>query len=127
GDADVERLVADAGIVRHRGKIVSAVNNARRALDLIVEKGSLAAYFWSFEPSPAERPARMDYETLKANPTSPVSVRLSKDLRMRGFTSVGPTTMYAHMQAMGLVNEHVEGCCCGEEIEKERAAVRRPG
>ncbi|MGN6582487.1 MAG: DNA-3-methyladenine glycosylase I [Rhizobiaceae bacterium] len=127
GDADVERLVADAGIIRHRGKIVSAINNARRAIELAGERGSLAAYFWSFEPDPQERPATVTYQTLRANPTSPASVRLSKDLKKRGWSFVGPTTVYAHMQAMGLVNDHIEGCICRAEIEAERAAFQRPG
>jgi DNA-3-methyladenine glycosylase I len=126
GDKDVERLLGDAGIIRHRGKIVSAINNARRALELIEEKGSLAAYFWSFEPPPEERPALMDYPSLAANPTSAASIRLSKDLKKRGWSFVGPTTIYAHMQAMGLVNDHIEGCHCRAGIEKERAAFRRP-
>lgn len=126
GEADVERLVADAGIIRHRGKIVSAINNARQALKLVEERGSLAAYFWSFEPDPAERPATVTYQTLRANPTSPASVRLSKDLKKRGWSFVGPTTVYAHMQAMGLVNDHIEGCACRAGIEAERAAFKRP-
>jgi DNA-3-methyladenine glycosylase I len=126
GEADIERLLADPGIIRHRGKIVSAINNARRAIDLVAEKGSLAAYFWSFEPGPEERPAVVDYASLRANTTSPTSIRLSKDLKKRGWSFVGPTTIYAHMQAMGLVNDHVEGCYCRPEVEAERAAFRRP-
>lgn len=126
GEADIERLLADAGIIRHRGKIVSTINNARRALELVDEKGSLAAYFWHFEPGPEERPATVTYETLRANPTSPASVRLSRDLKKRGWSFVGPTTVYAHMQAMGLVNDHIEGCTCRAGIEAERAAFRRP-
>lgn len=126
GDADIERMLGDAGIVRHRGKIASAINNARRAIDLIGEKGSLAAYFWSFEPQPHARPALVDLTTLKANPTTPASTALSKDLRKRGFTFVGPTTMYAHMQAMGMVNDHIEGCFCRAEVEAQREAFARP-
>lgn len=125
-DADIARCLADAGIVRHRGKIVSTINNARRAVDLKAEYGSLAAYFWSFEPSADERPARMDYETLRANPTSPTSVKLSKELKKRGWSFVGPTTVYAFMQAMGLVNDHIEGCCCRPEVETLRAGFVRP-
>ncbi|MGF0537150.1 DNA-3-methyladenine glycosylase I [Agrobacterium sp. ES01] len=125
-DADIARCLADAGIVRHRGKIVSTINNARRAVDLKAEYGSLATYFWSFEPSADERPARMDYETLRANPTSPTSVKLSKELKKRGWSFVGPTTIYAFMQAMGLVNDHIEGCCCRPEVETLRAAFVRP-
>ena len=110
GEDDVARLLADPGIVRHRGKIVSAINNARRALELIARKGSLSEYFWSFEPRPASRPARIDAAAYAAMTTSPESVALSKDLKKRGFTFVGPTTAYAFMQAMGLVNDHLEGC-----------------
>jgi DNA-3-methyladenine glycosylase I len=127
GEADIERMLGDAGIIRHRGKIASAINNARRAIDLIEEKGSLAAYFWSFEPASHERPAVVDLAALKANPTTPASTALSKDLRKRGFTFVGPTTMYAHMQAMGMVNDHIEGCFCRAEVEAQRQAFRRPG
>jgi len=126
GEADVERLVADPGIVRHRGKIVSAVNNARRTLDLIAEFGSLAAYFWRFEPAPSERPATVTYPHLKANPTSPTSECLSKDLRRRGFTSAGPTPTSAHRQGRGLVNAHMGGCSCRAAIEAGRAAFVRP-
>ncbi len=126
GEDDIARLLADAGIVRHRGKIVSTINNAARAIELKAEFGSLARYFWSFEPAQGERPARMDYATLRANPTSPTSVRLSKDLRKRGWTFVGPTTVYAFMQAMGLVNDHIEGCVCRGKVEAMREAFARP-
>ncbi|TAN04338.1 MAG: DNA-3-methyladenine glycosylase I [Rhizobiaceae bacterium] len=126
GEADIERLLGDAGIIRHRGKIVSAVNNARRALELVEEKGSLAAYFWSFEPAPGDRPAAVTYQALRANPTTPASIRLSKDLKKRGWSFVGPTTIYALMQAMGLVNDHIDGCVCRAVIEAERAAFKRP-
>lgn len=126
-DEDIARCLADAGIIRHRGKIVSTINNARRAVDLEAEFGSLARYFWGFEPGADERPARMDYATLRANPTSPTSVRLSKDLKKRGWSFVGPTTVYAFMQAMGLVNDHIEGCLCRDSVEKLRASFQRPG
>lgn len=126
GEKDVERLLANAGIIRHRGKINSAINNANRAIDLVKETGSLAAYFWTFEPPADERPKVVDYPTLIANPTSPTSIRLSKDLKKRGWSFVGPTTMYAHMQAMGLVNDHIEGCKCRQEIEKLRKDFKRP-
>jgi DNA-3-methyladenine glycosylase I len=125
-DEDVERLLADAGIVRHRGKIVSTINNARRARELAEEAGSLASWFWSFEPDAEERPKHFDYATLVANPTTPTSTRLSKELKNRGWSFVGPTTVYAFMQAMGLVNDHIEGCACRAEIERERAVFRRP-
>ena len=126
GDDDIARCLADAGIIRHRGKIVSTINNARRAIDLQTEFGSLSRYFWSYEPDVSERPPRMDFATLKANPTSPTSIRLSKDLKKRGWTFVGPTTVYAFMQAMGLVNDHIEGCCCRDRNEELRAQLVRP-
>nr|WP_312797430.1 DNA-3-methyladenine glycosylase I [Tianweitania sp.] len=126
GEADVERLVADAGIIRHRGKITSTINNAKRAVEMKAEFGSLAAYFWGFEPPADERPKIVDWETIRANPTTPASIRLSKDLKKRGWTFVGPTTVYAFMQAMGLVNDHIEGCACRADIEKKRAGFKRP-
>lgn len=109
-EADVKRLVLDAGIVRHRGKIVSTINNAQKAIELRREFGSLAAYFWRFEPEAASRPSQITRQTLSGVTTSPGSIALSKDLRKRGWSFVGPTTMYAFMQAMGLVNDHLEGC-----------------
>ena len=117
---DVARLLKNAGIVRHRGKIESAINNAKRALDLIDERGSLAKYFWGWEPPANERPAVCSYDALRANGTTAASVRLSKDLKARGWTFVGPTTVYAFMQAMGLVNDHIEGCHCRAEVAKMR-------
>ena len=125
-DADIERLVADKGIIRHRGKIVSTINNANRAIEMVNEFGSLAAYFWGHEPSADERPATVDYTTLTANPTTAVSTRISKDLKKRGWSFVGPTTVYAFMQAMGLVNDHLEGCCRRAEVEALRSALVRP-
>jgi DNA-3-methyladenine glycosylase I len=107
---DVTRLLGDAGIVRHRGKIESTINNAQRAIELREECGSLSNYFWRWEPDPESRPRRITREALKAMATSPESTALSKDLRKRGWTFVGPTTIYAFMQAMGLVNDHVEDC-----------------
>jgi len=126
-DAHVERLLTNAGIIRHRGKIVSTINNAKRARELIDEASSLAAFFWRFEPSADERPAIVDRAHLRANPTTAVSTRISKDLKKRGWTFVGPTTVYAFMQAMGMVNDHLEGCMCRAPVETERKAFRRPG
>jgi len=126
GEADVERLLGDPGIVRHRGKIVSTINNARRALELIESEGSLAAYVWRFEPPASERPARFDRAALSAMATSPASVRLSKDLKKRGWSFVGPTTVYAFMQAMGLVNDHLEGCPCRAAADGLRQTVAIP-
>jgi len=107
---DVARLLHDAGIVRHRGKIESAINNARRCADLAGEFGSFAEYIWRFEPDPASRPKKLTWGRLRRMQTSPESEALSKDLRRRGWSFVGPTTMYAFMQAMGLVNDHLHGC-----------------
>ena len=125
-ETDVERLVQDAGIIRHRGKIVSTINNARRAQELVAEAGSLAGWFWRFEPGAEERPTKVDLAHLRANPTTAVSVRMSKELKKRGWSFVGPTTVYAFMQAMGLVNDHLEGCVCRDEVERERAGFKRP-
>jgi len=110
GDADVERLLSNAGIVRHRGKIEAVIHNARRACDLAAECGSLAAYFWKFEPHANTRPSEITKEALMKMSTSAESVALSKDLKKRGWKFVGPTTVYAFMQAMGLVNDHLEEC-----------------
>ena len=126
GARDVRRLLKDAGIIRHRGKIESTVNNAKRALELIDEQGSLAAYFWSWEPAPASRPRRLTHAQLTKMSTTPQSIALSKDLKKRGWTFVGPTTCYAFMQAMGLVNDHIEGCAVRGEIEALRARFERP-
>jgi DNA-3-methyladenine glycosylase I len=109
-ERDVARLLADAGIVRHRGKIESTINNAKRVIELRAEFGSLGAYVWRFQPEARSRPKRMTLEALKAMATSPESVAMSKDLKKRGWSFVGPTTVYAFMQAMGLVNDHIEGC-----------------
>ena len=126
GTDDVERLLADAGIVRHRGKITAVINNARRCLELRDEFGSFAAYAWRYEPDDSARPATLDRDALMALGTSPESVAMSKDLRRRGWSFVGPTTVYSFMQAMGLVNDHLEGCFARAEVEAERAAFTRP-
>jgi DNA-3-methyladenine glycosylase I len=126
GPADVERCLADSGIVRHRGKIESVINNAHRALELIEEAGSIASFVWRYEPKPKTRPKRLDRTTLATMSTSPESVALSKELRKRGWSFVGPTTVYSFMQAMGLVNDHLEGCACRNVVERERRAFTRP-
>ncbi|MBP1850483.1 DNA-3-methyladenine glycosylase I [Rhizobium halophytocola] len=126
GDDEIARCLADAGIVRHRGKIVSTINNAKRAIELQKEFGSLARYFWSHEPGPDERPEVVDRAAIAANPTTPTSIWLSKDLKKRGWSFVGPTTIYAFMQAMGLVNDHFEGCHCRPKAERLRAELVRP-
>jgi len=126
GARDVQRLLKDAGIVRHRGKIESTINNAGRALELIEERGSLAAYFWSWEPAASSRPKTLTHAVLKKMSTTDQSIALSKDLKKRGWTFVGPTTCYAFMQAMGLVNDHIEECHVRAEIERARQKLRRP-
>ena len=126
GPADVERLVQDAAIVRHRGKIESTINNARRVLELRAEFGSLAAYAWRHEPAPQDRPARLTREVARTLSTSPASVAMSKDLKKRGWSFVGPTTVYAFMQAMGLVNDHAPGCVTREKVDAARAVFKVP-
>jgi DNA-3-methyladenine glycosylase I len=126
GKKDVERLLGDAGIVRHRGKIEATINNAARALEVIEEFGSLAAYVWRFEPDPASRPKRLTKAVLMEMATSPESVALSKDLKKRGWRFFGPTTAYAFMQAMGLVNDHTEHCFARPQALAERAAFEVP-
>ena len=122
GARDVTRLLGDAGIVRHRGKIESTINNAARALEVSEERGSLSAYVWSFVPAAGERPKVMTHAALRAMTRSPTSIALSKDLKRRGWTFVGPTTVYAFMQAMGLVDDHLEGCVIRRAAEAARRA-----
>ena len=126
GARDVQRLLKDAGIIRHRGKIESTINNAKRALELVDEKGSLAAYFWSWEPQASSRPKKISRDRLKAMSITEQSTALSKDLKKRGWTFVGPTTCYAFMQAMGLVNDHIDDCHVRAEIERARRRFPRP-
>ncbi|MDP6480654.1 MAG: DNA-3-methyladenine glycosylase I [Acidimicrobiales bacterium] len=121
GSDDVERLQGDAGIVRHRGKIESTINNAARALEVADEFGSLAAYLWSWEPTGE---ARAPDDPIPA--TTAESTALSRDLKRRGWSFVGPTTAYAFMQAMGMVNDHMPGCAFQSVVEAERATVVRP-
>jgi len=113
-DADVKRLMKDAGIVRHRGKIEAVINNAMRAQDLVKQEGSLAAYVWRFEPKLEDLAAPQTVST------SAASIAMSKDLKKRGWSFVGPTTVHAFMQAMGLINDHAEGC-----VVREQAAAMR--
>lgn len=119
-ETDVARLLADPGIVRHRGKIEAAIHNARRALDVVAEHGSLAAYVWSFEPDAATLPAP------QSSTTVPAAQALAKDLKKRGWKFVGPTTVFAFMQAMGLVNDHADGCCVRVRVADARAAFVPP-
>ncbi|MFV8754136.1 DNA-3-methyladenine glycosylase I [Nannocystaceae bacterium ST9] len=122
----VELLVGDAGIVRHRGKIEAAIANAKQAVALRDEFGSLAAYFWRFEPAASARPKRVTKRALTGMTKTPESIALAKDLKRRGFGFCGPTTMYALMQAMGLVDDHLEGCAVRPAVEAARAKLRRP-
>ncbi|HEX6715244.1 MAG TPA: DNA-3-methyladenine glycosylase I [Thermoleophilaceae bacterium] len=118
GERDMKRLLADAGIVRHRGKIEATINNAQRAIELVEEEGSLASYVWGFKPDPATRPKKLTWAVLREMPQTPESRALSKDLKRRGWRFVGPTTVYAFMQAMGVVNDHVEGCNIRPLVER---------
>jgi DNA-3-methyladenine glycosylase I len=124
GDEDVARLLADAGIVRHRGKIEAVINNAGRAVDLVQAEGSLAHYLWSFEPEPS--PGRLDRGALAERALTPESTALARDLKRRGWRFVGPTTVYAFMQAMGLVNDHLDGCDARARVDTARAGFERP-
>jgi DNA-3-methyladenine glycosylase I len=119
-EADIERLLVDKGIVRHRGKIEAVINNARRAKELVEQEGSLAAYFWRFEPAESDLPEPQSVSTSKE------SIALSKALKKQGWKFVGPTTVYAFMQAMGMVNDHVEGCVFREKVEDARKRFKRP-
>jgi DNA-3-methyladenine glycosylase I len=122
GETDVTRLLGDASIIRHRGKIEAVINNAARAVELVGEEGSLAAYLWRFEPS--RRPRRVDRGDVLAE--TPESRALAKDLKRRGWRFVGPTTVYAFMQAMGLVNDHMTGCAARAEATRARKEFRVP-
>jgi DNA-3-methyladenine glycosylase I len=126
GPSSVERLLADAAIVRNRAKIEATINNARRCTELIDEFGTLAAYVWRFEPDARSRPAVLDQAALLQISWSPESKALSKDLRRRGWSFVGPTTVYAFMEAMGLVDDHLDQCDIRVPVERERRAFQRP-
>jgi DNA-3-methyladenine glycosylase I len=123
---DVDRLLGDAGIVRHRGKIEAAIANARAARAVADAEGSLAALVWRFEPAPEARTRRLTGAALARLTETSESRALSKELKRRGFRFVGPTTVQAFMQAMGLVNHHLDGCHAREPIERTRARLRRP-
>lgn len=125
-DKRVEKLLANAGIVRHRGKIESTINNARRAVEMADEFGSLGAWFWQWEPRPDARPETFDFPTLRTLGKTVESTAMSKALKKQGWSFVGPTTAYAFMQAMGMVNDHIEGCFARPKIEKARRAFKRP-
>lgn len=114
----VQRLLQDPGIVRHRGKIESTINNAKCAQAIQGEFGSLAEFFWQYQPEPSSRPKKIDYKFLSKQSQCPESVALSKDLKKRAWSFVGPTTIYAFMQAMGMVNDHLEGCMIREKCQQ---------
>lgn len=118
GAADTRRLLADAGIVRHRGKIEAVINNAQRALELIEQEGSLAAYIWRHEPAQAGPPSVAS--------TSSESIAISKDLKKRGWKFVGPNTVYSFLQAIGFVNDHAVGCFIRKQAEQARQTFQRP-
>jgi DNA-3-methyladenine glycosylase I len=122
GESDIARLLADASIIRHRGKIEAVINNAQRMLELLETDGSLAAYVWRFEPPPSELSNRQEpFPAL-----TPESQAMAKDLKKRGWRFVGPTTAYAFMQAMGLVNDHVAGCDAGTAVDRARKQFTIP-
>jgi len=121
-ERDVARLLENASIIRHRGKIEAVINNAKRMLELQESEGSLATYVWRFEPEPPSEP--YTHATLPA--TIAESHALAKDLKRRGWRFVGPTTVYAFMQAMGLVNDHIDGCDAGKAVAKARQRFQPP-
>lgn len=118
---DVNRLLKDEGIVRHRGKIEATINNAKRAKELVKKEGSLAAFFWQYEPDPKNL-AKPQTVSMSAE-----SIALSKDLKKLGWKFVGPTTLYAFMQAMGMVNDHVKNCSVRTKVDQARKKFKRPG
>jgi DNA-3-methyladenine glycosylase I len=124
GERDVGRLLADASIVRHRGKIEAVINNARRAVELVQSESSIASYVWRFEPAP--RMGRLARAALAELAVTAESQALAKDLKRRGWGFVGPTTVYAFMQAMGLVNDHLDGCDARARVDEARSAFERP-
>ena len=117
---DLDRLMRDEGIVRHRGKIEATINNAKRACEMVEKEGSLAAFFWRYEPDPDSLPPP------QTATTSPEAIALAKELKKRGWKFVGPTTLYAFMQAMGLVNDHAERCVTRQQVEKAKRAFTHP-
>jgi DNA-3-methyladenine glycosylase I len=119
-EPDVHRLLKDEGIVRHRGKIEAVINNAKRAQEAVSQHGSLSKLLWSFEPNPK------DLGSPQSVSISPASVSLSKTLKKLGWKFVGPTTAYAFMQAMGMINDHVDGCVVRTKVEQKRKTTKRP-
>lgn len=119
--ADVERLLKNEGVIRHRGKIEAVVNNAQRAVEMAEKEGSLAAFFWRYEPDPKRLPAPQTVSAIGE------SVALSKALKKLGWKFVGPTTVFSFMQAMGLINDHDDACVMRSEVSKVRERFKRPG
>lgn len=119
-EKDIQRLLKDEGIVRHRGKIEAVINNAQRAIELVNEEGSLAAYFWSYEPEESSQTKPQSAST------SNESIALAKALKKKSWKFVGPTTVYAFLQAMGLINDHVEGCIIRSKVQSARKKFKRP-
>ena len=124
---DVQRLLQDSGIIRHRGKIESTINNARRVLELQRRGETLASLVWEYAPEDEQRPVKVTGSFARETARTPCSARLSRELKSRGFTFVGPTTVYSFMQAMGLVNDHVDGCAIRPRVEAARSSWTRPG
>ncbi|MCC6589146.1 MAG: DNA-3-methyladenine glycosylase I [Bryobacterales bacterium] len=118
GEQDVDRLLGDASIVRHRGKIESTINNARRACEMVEMEGSLDKFIWRYRPDPKTRPKELTWDALRTITTCPESIALSKELKKRGWTFVGPTTMYAFMQGVGLVNDHLDECFVRRKLRR---------
>ena len=125
-EADVSRLMADTSIVRNRRKIEATIANAHLAVQLASEHGSLAAFLWRYEPPPESRPERMTRDVLMGLASTPESVALSRELKRRGWGMIGPTTAYAFMQAVGMVNDHLEGCAARARVEDARRRFVRP-
>ena len=125
-DSDVQRLMGNSRIIRNRRKILSVINNAKQYAKLQAEFGTLAAFFWSFEPGSVKRPALVNRRWLETHNTTPESTALSNALKARGWSYIGPTNMYALMQALGIVNDHVAGCKRRAEIEQLRKSLIRP-
>jgi len=126
-ESKIELLVQNSNIIRNKRKILSTINNANRAIELQQEFGSLAAFFWKFEPTPDQRPEQVNLEWLSRNTSTPESETLSSALKERGWSFVGPTNMYALMQALGIVNDHVACCPARDRVEKARDSFPRPG
>lgn len=120
GEADIVRLLSDESIVRHKGKIAAVINNAAQAVEMVKTEGSLAAFFWSFEPS------AQDTALPQSQSTSHSSEALARALKRRGWKFVGPTTVFAFMQAMGLINDHAIGCVVRAQVEEARRSFHRP-